>query len=61
MSRFPRHSSSLIILRDDRVLMLKRNSNVTFRDVHTFPGGRLEDTDKKLANIHKSQIDVSHK
>ena len=61
MSRFPRHSGSLIILRDDKVLMLKRNPNVTFREVHTFPGGRLEDTDKKLASIHKSKIDASHR
>jgi hypothetical protein len=33
--------------------MLKRNPNITFRGMHTFPGGRLEESDWEIAQKHQ--------
>jgi 8-oxo-dGTP pyrophosphatase MutT (NUDIX family) len=45
----PKKSGSLIILRGDnlnyQVLMLKRHSGMTFGNMYSFPGGKLEESD----------------
>lgn len=40
--------------------MLKRNPNIAFSGVHTFPGGRVEDSDWELAKSHSTAIQAIH-
>jgi hypothetical protein len=45
-------SGSLVLIRgksEFEVLMLKRNSKMTFGSMHTFPGGKVEPLDHVLS------------
>lgn len=60
MSDSPKASGSLIVLRDGKVLMLKRNKNLVFSLAHSFPGGKVESKDREVAKSKLEEINASH-
>jgi hypothetical protein len=46
-SVIPKRSASLLIIDPltNKLLLLKRNKNISFGNQHAFPGGALEETD----------------
>ena len=56
-----RRSAALVLIRDDfKVLLLKRNSDISFGNSYAFPGGAIDEPDYGVAKKDQALIDQYH-